>query len=184
MRKRCIGIIDLVSKGPTHALFARVMNANLASIMPQVIAVWCEQEGHDVTFVCYTGFENLVEELPDKVDLVFIGAFTEAAQLAYALSHLFRSHGAVTVLGGPHARCYPQDAVQYFDYVLGFTDKAVIRDVLQDCAAYQHIGLHLTLTVLCGLGAQGSGSAVGVASRGGDVSRPQRLSQVGDGHAG
>jgi hypothetical protein len=170
MRKRCIGIIDLVSKGPTHALFARVMNANLASIMPQVIAVWCEQEGHDVTFVCYTGFENLVEELPDKVDLVFIGAFTEAAQLAYALS-------------GPHARCYPQDAVQYFDYVLGFTDKTVIRDVLQDCAAHRPIGLHLTLTVLCGLGTQGPGVAVGVATRGGDVSRPQRLSQVGDGHA-
>src|SRR5438874_5480253 len=143
MRKRRIGIIDLVSKGPTHALYARVMNANLASIMTQVIAVWCEQEGHDVTFVCYTGFEHLVEELPDKVDLVFIGAFTEAAQLAYALSHLFRSHGAVTVLGGPHARCYPQDAVQYFDYVLGFTDKAVIRDVLQDCAAHRPIGLHL-----------------------------------------
>ena len=49
MRKLRIGIIDLVSKGPTRALFARVMNANLASIMPQVIAVWCEQEGHDVT---------------------------------------------------------------------------------------------------------------------------------------
>ena len=97
MRKLRIGIIDLVAKGPTRAMFARVMNANLASIMPQVIAVWCEQEGHDVTLVCYTGFENLVEELPDNVDLVFIGAFTEAAQLAYALSNLFRSRGAVTV---------------------------------------------------------------------------------------
>src|SRR5256885_9654537 len=79
MRKRRIGIIDLVSKGPTRALYARVMTANLASIMTQVIAVWCEQAGHDVTFVCYTGFEHLVEELPDNVDLVFIGAFTEAA---------------------------------------------------------------------------------------------------------
>jgi len=59
------------------------MQANLASIMPQVIAVWCEQEGHDVTFVCYTGYENLVEAVPDNVDLLFIGAFTEAAHLAY-----------------------------------------------------------------------------------------------------
>jgi len=143
MRKLRIGIIDLVAKGPTRALFARVMNANLASIMPQVIAVWCEQEGHDVTLVCYTGFENLVEELPDNVDLVFIGAFTEAAQTAYALSNLFRSNGAITILGGPHARCYPQDAVQYFDYVLGFTDQAVIRDVLQDCSAHRPIGMHL-----------------------------------------
>ena len=29
----------------------------------------------------------------------------------------------MTVLGGPHARCYPEDARQYFDYVLGFTDR-------------------------------------------------------------
>ena len=111
--------------------------------MPQVIAVWCEEEGHDVTFVCYTGFENLVEELPDKVDLVFIGAFTEAAQLAYALSNMFRSKGAVTVIGGPHARCYPQDALKYFDYVLGFTDKAVVSDILRDCSEHRPIGVHI-----------------------------------------
>jgi hypothetical protein len=143
MRKLRIGIIDLVAKGPTRALFARVMNANFAAIMPQVIAVWCEQEGHDVTLVCYTGFENLVEELPDNVDMVFIGAFTEAAQLAYALSNLFRSRGAVTVLGGPHARCYPQDALGYFDYVLGFTDRTVVCEVLRDCSEHRPLGVNL-----------------------------------------
>lgn len=119
------------------------MNANLASIMPQVVGVWCEAEGHEVTLVCYTGLENLAKELPDQVDLVFIGAFTEAALLAYALSNLFRSKGAVTVLGGPHARCYPEDARKYFDYVVGFTDQAVIRDVLQDCSPHRPIGVHL-----------------------------------------
>lgn len=143
MRKLRIGIIDLVSKGPTRALFARVMNANLASIMPQVIAVWCEEEGHEVRLVCYTGFENLVEELPADIDIVFIGAFTESAQLAYALSNLFRSRGALTVIGGPHARCYPQDALKYFDYVLGFTDKAVVCDVLRDFAEHRPIGVHM-----------------------------------------
>lgn len=111
--------------------------------MPQVIAVWCEQAGHDVTFVCYTGGENLLEALPDNVDLVFIDAFTEAAHLAYALSNFFRLQGAVTVLGGPHARCYPQDACKYFDYVLGFTDKAVLCEVLQDCAPNRPLGLLL-----------------------------------------
>src|SRR5437016_768417 len=85
VRKLRIGIIDLVTKGPTRALYARIMHANLASIMPQVIGVWCEAEGHEVTQVCYTGFEDLVAELPTNVDLVFIGAFTEAALLAYAL---------------------------------------------------------------------------------------------------
>jgi hypothetical protein len=143
MRKLRIGIIDLVSKGPTRALYARVMNANLASIMPQVVGVWCEAEGHQVTYVCYTGFEDLVEELPEDVDLVFIGAFSEAALLAYSLSNLFRSRGAVTVLGGPHARCYPEDARKYFDYVLGFTDREVIQGLLKDCAPHRPYGLHL-----------------------------------------
>ncbi len=118
------------------------MNANLASIMPQVLGVWCEAEGHEVTFVCYTGLENLLDELPEGVDLIFIGAFTEAAFLAYSLSNLFQSRGAITVLGGPHARCYPEDAQKYFDYVLGMTDKTVIREVLRDCSPHRPVGLH------------------------------------------
>src|SRR6516162_10805828 len=144
MRKLGIGVLDLVSRGPTSAWFGRVMNANLASIMPQVIGVWCRQEGHDVTFVCYTGFEDLLKELPDNLDLVFISAFTEAAQSAYALSNLFRSRGAVTALGGPHARCYPHDARRYFDYVLGFTDREVLRGVLEDCTRHRPVGAHVS----------------------------------------
>src|SRR5690349_18640901 len=143
MRKLRVAVIDLVAKGPTRSLYARVMHANLASIMPQTLGVWCESEGHEVSYVCYTGFENLANELPPSVDIVFIGAFTEGAFLAYALSNLLRSRGAVTVLGGPHARCYPEDASKYFDYVVGFTDKAVIHDVLQDCSPHRPIGLHL-----------------------------------------
>ncbi len=143
MKKLRIGIIDIVSRGPTRAWFARVMNANLASIMPTVVGVWCRQEGHDVAFVCYTGFEDLLKELPANVDLIFISAFTEAAQTAYALSNLFRSRGAITLLGGPHARCYPQDARKYFDYVFGFTDRQVLRDVLQDCEQHRPYGVHV-----------------------------------------
>lgn len=143
MKKLHIGIIDIVSRGPTRALYARVMNPNLASIMPQVIGVWCKEEGHDVAFVCYTGLEDLVEALPSKVDLVFVGAFTEAAHTAYALSNLFRSKGAITVIGGPHARCYPEDAARYFDYVLGFTDRETLRDILRDCSPNRPVGLHI-----------------------------------------
>jgi hypothetical protein len=143
VRPRRVGIIDLVTKGPTKALYARVMNANLASIMPQVIGVWCEEDGHQVSFTCYTGFEDLIDELPSDLDVVFIGAFTQAAQLAYALSNLYRSRGAVTVLGGPHARCYPEDARRYFDYVLGFTDREQIRDILRDPEAHRPLGVHL-----------------------------------------
>jgi hypothetical protein len=120
------------------------MNANFAAIMPQVLAVWCEEEGHEVSYVCYTGFENLVNELPQNVDIVFIGAFTEAAQTAYALSNLFQSQGAVTVLGGPHARCYPQDAQKYFDYVVGFANKSVIKEILDDFSPQREIGIYIS----------------------------------------
>ncbi|MFQ5675820.1 MAG: B12-binding domain-containing radical SAM protein [bacterium] len=144
MKKLRIAVIDLVTKAPTRSLWARVMNANLASIMPQVVATWCEQEGHEVHFVCFTGFEDLLSELPDDIDLAFIGAFTQAGQLSYALSNFLRVNGAVTVLGGPHARCYPQDALKYFDYVLGFTDKEVIRTVLKDCSQHRPMGLHIS----------------------------------------
>ncbi len=143
LRRLRIGVLDLVAKAPTKALWARVMNANLASIMPQVIAVWCEEAGHDVELVCYTGAEDLLEELPDDIDLLFVGAFSQAAQLSYAVSNLFRSRGAVTVLGGPHARCYPEDAQRYFDYVVGFTDREIVGEILSDCQPHRPVGVHL-----------------------------------------
>jgi hypothetical protein len=120
------------------------MQPNFASIMPQVVGVWCEEAGHDVTFVCYTGLEDLSKELPSDTDILFIGAFTNAALTACAISTQFRQRGTVTVLGGPHARCYPEDAARYFDYVLGFTDKAVVEEVLRDCAPHRPLGLTLS----------------------------------------
>lgn len=144
MRKLHIVVIDLAVKAPTRWLFGRMMNANQANIMPQVVALWCEQEGHEVDFICYTGPEDLIEELPANADLVFIGAVTQAAQLSYAISNLMRSRGAVTALGGAHARCYPQDALKYFDYVFGFTDREAMRTVLQDCSQHRPIGIPIS----------------------------------------
>ena len=143
MQRLRIGVLDLVTKSPNPSLWGRVMNPNLASIMPQAVAVWCEQQGHEVHFVCYTGRESLMDALPADLDLVFIGAFTQSAFLAYALSNRFRQRGAVTVLGGPHARCYPEDAQKYFDYVLGFTDKPLITEVLQEHTRHRPIGRHM-----------------------------------------
>src|SRR6186997_1182430 len=144
MTKLKVGVIDLVISGPIHSMWARVMHANLASIMPQVVATWCEQEGHDVKMICYTGLEDLKKELPQDVDVVFICSFSQAAFLAYALSNYFRSKGAVTVLGGPHARCYPDDSIKYFDYVLGMTHQSTITDLLNNCAPQRPIGIHLS----------------------------------------
>ena len=144
MKRLKITIIDLISNKPTKRLYAKVMNANFASIMPQVIAVWCEGLGHEVRFVCYTGGEDFSRELLENTDVVFISGFTLSAQLAYAISALFRRHGAVSALGGPHARCYPEDSALYFDYVLGLTDKHVVADVLADGAPHRPLGRQLT----------------------------------------
>ena len=144
MKKLKIGIIDLITNSPSSSLWARFMNANFASIMPQSVGVWCEQAGHEVDFICYTGFEKLPDTFVKDYDLVFICAFSHAAQLAYSLSNFFRLQGTITALGGPHARCYPQDAVQYFDYVFGFTDRELIEDFLHDCSPAGPIGLQLS----------------------------------------
>jgi hypothetical protein len=143
MRRLRVVILDLIEKGPSNSLWSRAMQPNFASIMPQAIGVWCEEAGHDVTLVCYTGREDLTRELPDDTDILFIAAYTQTALLAYALSNIYRQRGVVTVLGGSHARCYPHDAASYFDYVLGFTDKATIDDVLRECAPH-HPGLCLS----------------------------------------
>ncbi len=143
MRRLRIGVLDLVTKSQKPSLYGRLMHANLASIMPQALSVWCEQAGHRVTLCCYTGVEDLLAELPDDLDVVFVGAFTQSAQVAYALSQFYRRRGAVTVLGGPHARCYPEDSVKYFDYVLGFTDQAVITELLQDPSPQRPTGVFM-----------------------------------------
>lgn len=140
MIKRRVTVLDLVTRGPTKALFARLMNANLASIMPQAIAAWCEELGHEVKYVCYTGREDLNALIADETDIVFIGAFTRSAFTAYAISNLYRQRGVVTVLGGPHARCYSGDSARYFDYVLGFTDKNTVDQVLREAAPAASFG--------------------------------------------
>jgi hypothetical protein len=108
------------------------MFSNYASLMPQVIGVWCREEGHEVHYSIYTGTQKIKDLLMDKTDIVFISSFSFTAQLAYALSAYYRSQGIVTVLGGPHARSYPEDARLYYDYVLGLTDKDLLLDLLHN----------------------------------------------------
>src|SRR5919201_6501316 len=143
-RRLRVAVLDLLQKGPSRSLWSRAMQPNFASIMPQVIGVWCEQAGHEVTLVCYTGSEDLTRDLPDDPDILFIAAYTQNAHLAYALSHVYRQRGTVTALGGSHARCYPHDAARYFDYVLGFTDRATVEDVLRECAPHRPEGVRLS----------------------------------------
>ena len=144
MKKLKVSVIDIVGRATDKSWYGYAMRANLVSIMPQSIAVWCEQMGHDVRLAHYTGHHTISDSVHENPDIVFMGAFTSAGHLSYALSNYFRSKGAVTVLGGPHARSYPEDARQYFDYVLGFTDRTVISDILHDCSSYPKYGCYLS----------------------------------------
>ncbi|MFQ5571205.1 MAG: radical SAM protein, partial [Rhodothermales bacterium] len=144
MRKLKVGIVDILGKSASRKAYSRYSRPNNQSIMPQIVAVWCEELGHDVSMVYYDGPDPLLGSIPDDVDLVFINAFSQNAMLAYALSNYYRSKGAVTALGGPHSRSYPDDTVKYFDYAVGFCDKELLRDILQDCSPYRPQGQFLT----------------------------------------
>ena len=144
MRKLKVAVIDILGKSTSKKAFSRYSRPNNQSIMPQVVAVWCEELGHDVSMVYYDGPYRLLGAVPDDADLVFINAFSQNAMLAYALSHYYRAKGAVTALGGPHSRSYPDDTVQYFDYAVGFCDKELIDDILRDCTPHRPRGQFLS----------------------------------------
>ena len=139
-----VGIVDLIAKKPSTSLKAKIIKPNYASIMPQALGVWAEELGHEVQYLTYTGVEDLTRELPQEIDILFLYAFTPAAYLAYSISNMYRKQNVVTVLGGPHARAYPTDAIKHFDYVLGFTDKQLIGDLLQGYSAHSDEGVRLS----------------------------------------
>jgi len=144
MKQLQIGIIDLIYNRPSQSLFRRFMFPNYMSIMPQVIGVWCREEGHKVQYSIYTGSQNISKLLADDLDIVIISSFSYSAQLAYALSKYYQSQGIATVLGGPHARSYPDDACLYFDYVIGLTDKELVKDLLLNFELNKPRGTYLT----------------------------------------
>jgi hypothetical protein len=112
--------------------------------MPSVIGAWCRQQGHRVHYILYGGRTNILKQIPDNLDLVMISSFTFTAHLAYALSNMLRSKGIVTILGGPHARCYPEDSSKYFDYVIGMINKELLIDILNGCLQYNSSGIYLS----------------------------------------
>ena len=143
-RRVRVGVVDLIARKRTRSPYQRLMNANYVSIMPQAIAAWAEELGCEVQYDTYTGFEDLHRTLPRDVDILFLSAFTPAAYLAYSIGNLYRRRGVVTVLGGPHARAYARDARRHFDYVAGFTDKALIGELIHHGEPQPRGGVHVS----------------------------------------
>ena len=101
-----------------------------ASVMPQAIAVWCRQSGHQVFYATYYGQGDPKKLMPDDLDVVFIACYTPASAMAYVLAKLYRKEQTLTVIGGPHARSFPHDCLRFFDLVVLQCDKALIADIL------------------------------------------------------
>ncbi len=128
-----VGILDLLSMPSTHWLqipYRALLNKQYAAIMPQAIAVWCRQMGHETYYATYYGQGDPLHALPDELDVVFVSSFTHVSPLAYALAKAYHEQGALTVIGGPHARSFPEDCQRFFDLVVKECDKELVADIL------------------------------------------------------
>ena len=131
-----VGIIDiLVSEAPgvtpvTSKIFHRWISRQYTSIMTQAVSVWCRQSGHEVHYNTYWGQDRLENLVPDDVDVLFVASFTQSSPLAYALAKIFHGRGILTVLGGPHAKAFPNDSLRFYDVVVQHCDQSLISDIL------------------------------------------------------
>lgn len=129
-----VGILDLLSAARTTSLTPAIghylITKQYASIMPQAIAVWCRQLGHQSFYANYYGHGDPKKLLPDDLDVLFVSCYTQASALGYALAKLYRIEKTLTVIGGPHASSFPNDCLRFFDIVVLQCDKALISDIL------------------------------------------------------
>jgi radical SAM superfamily enzyme YgiQ (UPF0313 family) len=129
-----VGVLELIAytvppEWHRRAL-ADAMRKVLYSIMPQVVAAWCRRLGHRTSYATYYGQADPLALLPGDLDVVFISATTQASGVAYALAKAYRARGVRTVLGGPHAKGFPADALRFFDIVVGECDQSLVADIL------------------------------------------------------
>lgn len=132
-RKLRVGVLELLTlraRNLPDALYHLVLTKQFGSVMPQAVAAWSRRRGHRVHYALYYGLGDPARLLPDGLDVLFVCCHSQASPLAYALAKLQRRQGTLTVLGGPHARAFPSDALRFFDVVCGDTDEALVRDIL------------------------------------------------------
>ena len=129
-----IGVIELLAgkSSPTwrQTLEDFLTTKQYASIMPQAVTVWARQLGHQVHYATFYGMGDPKGKLPADLDLVFISVYTKDSALGYALAKLYQREGTVTVIGGPHAKAFPQDCLRFFDLVVTQCDQELVADIL------------------------------------------------------
>ena len=129
-----VGILELLTSGRKTSWKQKIEHYSTtkqyASVMPQAIAVWCRQLGHEVFYTTHYGHGDPKKLLPNDLDVVFITGITMSSAVSYALAKLYRREHTLTVIGGPHAKAFPDDCLRYFDLVVLECDKQLIADIL------------------------------------------------------
>lgn len=124
-------IMDTVSRNWINSLYTAHFRRQFYGIVPQAVSVWCRELGHQVFYSTYYGQKDPKSLLPNDLDVVFISAFTQASALAYALAKLYSREKTLTVIGGPHAKSFPEDCLRFFDIVVKECDKDLIYKILR-----------------------------------------------------
>ncbi len=136
VKRRRVSILDLltdkVEPRGAEALFQKYIGRQYYSIMPQVAAAWCRRRGHEVRYETCVGQAPPDQLIYPESDIVFISSYTKASALAYALAKVIKRRGARTVLAGPHAASFPQDAARFADYVVVSCTQEQIIDLVED----------------------------------------------------
>lgn len=131
--RRRVGILDVLTTPArtwSEAAYDLFLTRTYAGITPQAISAWCRQWGHETFYAAYYGVGDPKKALPDDLDVVFIASYSQASAFAYALARLFQRDGALTVIGGPHAKAFPADCARFFDVVVLQCDQALIADIV------------------------------------------------------
>jgi len=132
--KKRIGVLEILASPGDNGMLRSVAHffwtKQYASVMPQAIAAWCRQAGHEVYYNTWYGIGDPEDKLPDDLDVVFISSITQSSPMACAIGMYYKQRGTLTVFGGPHARSFPIDASRFFDIVAIKCDRQVVNDIL------------------------------------------------------
>ena len=100
-----IGVIELLAAGSSpnwrQTLEAFLTTKQYASIMPQAVAVWARQLGHEVHYATFYGPGDPKRKLPADLDFVFMSVYTVGNQQKWDTFVKERSGGNGGVLGLP-----------------------------------------------------------------------------------
>ncbi len=130
MRVGILDILSLPSSSTSETISHFILTKQYASVTPQAVSVWCRQLGHDVHYATYYGVGDPARKLPRDLDVLFVASYTQASGLAYAIGKMYRQSGALTVIGGPHAKAFPHDCLRFFDLAVMECDKERVREIL------------------------------------------------------